>query len=149
MSWLYHISYNWKVWLMWFHKKTFGQVFHSYKHKCVEKKHFVEKLFSFERSQKLCWRPLYQNLFYMFIKTLDEIKEKCPQNNTKCSKKNYYFCLKHLPPYMYCVFSPSFNVIQTFYPFNWPNLSNWRQNIQHNLVIVGSKHGKVDHKSFL
>jgi hypothetical protein len=21
MSWLYHFNYNWKVWLMWFHKK--------------------------------------------------------------------------------------------------------------------------------
>jgi hypothetical protein len=30
-------------------QKTFGQVFHSNEHKYVEKKHFVEKAFSFEK----------------------------------------------------------------------------------------------------
>jgi hypothetical protein len=30
-------------------QKTSKQVFHSNEHKCVEKKHFVEKLLSFER----------------------------------------------------------------------------------------------------
>jgi hypothetical protein len=30
-------------------QKTSRQVFHSNEHKCVEKKHFVEKLLSFER----------------------------------------------------------------------------------------------------
>ncbi len=30
-------------------QKTCGQVFHSSEHKCVEKRKFVEKLFSFER----------------------------------------------------------------------------------------------------
>jgi len=29
--------------------KKIGQVFHSNEHKCLEKKHFVEKLLSFER----------------------------------------------------------------------------------------------------
>jgi hypothetical protein len=30
-------------------QKTYGQVFHSRERKCGEKKHFVEKLLSFER----------------------------------------------------------------------------------------------------
>jgi hypothetical protein len=30
-------------------QKKFEQVFHSNKHKCVEKKHFVKNLLSFER----------------------------------------------------------------------------------------------------
>ncbi len=59
-------------------QKTYGQVFHSNEHKCVWKKHYVEKLLSFERLQELCWRILYQNSFYMFIKMLDDIKEKLP-----------------------------------------------------------------------
>ncbi len=41
-----------------------------------KKKHFVEKLLSFEKWQESCKRFLYQNPFYMFIKMLDEIKEK-------------------------------------------------------------------------
>ncbi len=91
MNWLYHFNYNWKVWFMWFHKKTSGQFFYSNKHKCVEKKHFIGKLPSFERWQELCWRLLYQNPFYMFIKMLDEIKEKLPPKYTP-QKKNS--CLK-------------------------------------------------------
>ncbi len=37
------------------------------------KEKFVENLLSFEREKELCWRPLYQNPFHMFMKTLDEI----------------------------------------------------------------------------
>jgi hypothetical protein len=74
MNWLYHFNYNWKVWLECDSQKTYGQVFHSNEHKCVEKKHFVEKWISFKTWQELCWRSLYQNPFYMFIKMLNEIK---------------------------------------------------------------------------
>ncbi len=27
VNWLYHFNYNWKVWLMWFHKKHLGKFF--------------------------------------------------------------------------------------------------------------------------
>jgi hypothetical protein len=69
-------------------QKTYGQVFHLSEHNCVEKKHFVEKLLSFKRWQELCWRPLYQNPFFMFFKMLDEIKEKVPPKHTP--KKKYF-----------------------------------------------------------
>jgi hypothetical protein len=74
--------------------KTYGQVFHSKKHKCVEKK-FVKKLLPFERWQKLFWKFLYQNPFYMFIKTLDEIKKKTtPKIYQNITKKNTFSYLK-------------------------------------------------------
>jgi hypothetical protein len=38
---------------------------------------------SFERQQELCWKLLYQNSFYMFIKILDENLKNCSQNNFK------------------------------------------------------------------
>jgi hypothetical protein len=83
---------------MWFHKKTSRQVFYSNKHKCVEKKHFIEKLFSFERWKELCWGPLYQNSFYMFIKMLDEIKGKLPENIPKITPQKNIFLPKTPPP---------------------------------------------------
>jgi hypothetical protein len=46
---------------------------------------------------------LYQNPFYTFIKTLHEIKEKFPQNNTKCSKKKVHSLTKSGP--LKCVFT--------------------------------------------
>ncbi len=90
MNWLY--NYNWKFWFMWFHKKRYGQIFHSNGHKCVEKKHVVER-------QKLFWKPFYQNPFYMFIKMLNE-KENSPKI---CPKTEYIFLPKMAP---YSVFSP-------------------------------------------
>ncbi len=85
-------------------QKTSRQVFHSNEHKCVRKNHFVEKLLSFERWQELCCRLLYQNSFCMFIKMLDEIKEKLLPKYTKIYQKTSTFsCLKQPP----CsVFSP-------------------------------------------
>ncbi len=71
-------------------QKHLDEVFHSNKHNCVERK-IVEKSLSFERQQELYWRPLYQNIFYMSIKTLDEIKEKLTPKNTKCTKKKKHF----------------------------------------------------------
>jgi hypothetical protein len=44
----------------------------------VEKKHFVEKLFSFERWKK-CWMSLYQNVRWNQIKTTPKIY---PPKNT-------------------------------------------------------------------
>jgi hypothetical protein len=71
-------------------QKTLGWVFHSNEYKCVEKKHFDEKLLSLERWQELGWRPLYQNP-YMFIKMLYEIKEKLPQKLLKYTPKKVQF----------------------------------------------------------
>jgi hypothetical protein len=45
----------------------------------VLKKNILLKMyFHLKNDKKLCWGPLYQNPFYMFIKMLDEIKEKLP-----------------------------------------------------------------------
>ncbi len=107
MSWLYHFNYNWKVWLMWFHKKHLN-IFSIQMNIDVSQKKIVKKLLSFERWKELCWKPLYQNSFYMFIKMLDEIKEKLPPKYTQ--KKKDIFLPKTTP---HSVLSPN-NVLQ-----NW------------------------------
>jgi hypothetical protein len=88
-------------------QKTYGWVFHSKEHKCGEKKHFVEKLFSFKRWQELCWKPLYQNPFDVFIKMLDEILKKMPP---KYSPKKYIF-LPKVPPPPIVHFHLSYNLV--------------------------------------
>jgi hypothetical protein len=50
-------------------QKHLDEVFDANKHNYVGEKKFVENL---------CCKPLYQNPFNMFIKKLDEIKEKLP-----------------------------------------------------------------------
>jgi hypothetical protein len=92
---LYHFNYNWKVWLMWFHKKYLDKFFIQMSIRYVEKK-IVENLLSFERWQELFWSPLYQNPFYMFIKILDEIQKKKSPNIYQ--KPNTFSCLKQPPP---------------------------------------------------
>jgi hypothetical protein len=69
-----------------FKKKTIEQIFHSNKHKCVKKKHFDEKLLSFENDKNyvegLCIK-IYQNVKW--------IKEKLSQKYTKIYPKIVHF----------------------------------------------------------
>jgi hypothetical protein len=103
MNWLYHFNYNWKVWLIWFHKKHLDKFFIQTNINVLKKK-FVENLISFERRLELCWRPLYQNPFYMFQnvrckkrKIALKIYQNIPQNKR-------FSCLKQPP---HSVLSPS------------------------------------------
>ncbi len=95
VNWLDHFNYNWKVWLMWFHKKTFEQVFHS-NNISVLKKTFWWKI-------TFIWK---MNFFMLkafvskFIKMLDEIKEKLPQKILKNNTFSYLKC----PP-LKCAFT--------------------------------------------
>jgi len=112
MNWLYHFNYNWKNLLMWFHKKHLGKFFIQTNINVLEKKHFVEKLLPFERWQKLFWRFLYQNPFYMFIKMLNEIKEKnFPKIYQNITLKKYIFLLKVTPCSVVSPYSPKQNNI--------------------------------------
>jgi len=83
MNWLYHFNYNWKVWLMWFHKKHLDKFFIQ-TNISVLKTNITLKIYLHLKDDK---RPLYQNLIYMFIKTLDEIKENLPPKYTRIFPK--------------------------------------------------------------
>jgi hypothetical protein len=50
---LYNFNYSWKVWVMWFHKKHLDKFFIQMSIGVLKKKHFVEKLLSFEWWQDL------------------------------------------------------------------------------------------------
>jgi hypothetical protein len=93
-------TFNWKVWLMWFHKKHLKKVFYSNEHKCVEKNILMKNYFQLKDDKNyVAWRPLYQNPFYMFIKMLYEIKEKLPPKYTKIyPPQKYIFLPKATPP---------------------------------------------------
>jgi hypothetical protein len=47
-------------------QKTFEQVFHSNEHKCVEKKHFVIKLLSFEKWEELLQPFVSRSILYVY-----------------------------------------------------------------------------------
>jgi hypothetical protein len=72
VNWFDQFNYNWKVWFMWFHKKTI--------------EHFDEKLLSFENDKNyvegLCIK-IYQNVRW--------IKEKLSQKYTKIYPKIVHF----------------------------------------------------------
>jgi hypothetical protein len=81
---------------MWFHK-IFGQIFHSNDHKCVEEKHFVDKLLSFERLKKIMLETfvsksilyVYQNAKWKLIKTTSKIIQNVPKKKTfSCPKQS-------------------------------------------------------------
>ncbi len=62
------------------------------------KKTYCWKIIFIWRWQELCYKLLYQKSFYMFIKMLDEFKEKLPLKYTKIyPEKNIFSCLKWPP----------------------------------------------------
>ncbi len=74
MSWLYHFNSIWKIPLCDF-TKIFGWIFHSKKENYVEKTK-LKNDFYLKDNRNYVEGFLYQNSFNMFIKMLDEIKEK-------------------------------------------------------------------------
>jgi hypothetical protein len=76
-------------------QKTFAQIFHSNKHKGVERKHFVEKLLPFEKVQKLFWRPFVsKSILYIFQNPKcneRKIAFKIYQNFAQTKKMNVFY----------------------------------------------------------
>jgi hypothetical protein len=93
MNWLYHFNYNWKFWLVWFHKKHLNKFFIQMSINVLKKNMLLKHYFHL-KDDKNCCMPLYQNTFYMFIKMLDEIKENFPPNYTP---QKYIFLPKVTP----------------------------------------------------
>jgi hypothetical protein len=91
--------FNWKVWLMWFHKKHLNKFFIQM-NISVENNILLNYYFHLkDDTNYVAWRPLYQNPFYMFIKMLYKIKEKLPPKYTKIyPPQNTFSCLKWPPP---------------------------------------------------
>jgi hypothetical protein len=82
-------------------QKTSRQVFHSYKHKCVGKRKFVEKLLSFEKWQKLCWRPLKfisKFILYVYQNAKWDQRKNVPKIYTNIPPKKYIFLPKATLP---------------------------------------------------
>jgi len=89
MSWLYHFNYNLKSLIHVSSQNTFGQIFHSNQHKCVEKNHFWKIIFieniiriMFEAfvSKSILYVYLYIDihLWWNQIKTTPKIIQKIP-----------------------------------------------------------------------
>jgi hypothetical protein len=63
-----------------------------FKWTCVLKKNILLKFYFHLKDDKNCiGGPCIKNPFYMFIKTLDEIKENFPQNIPKHTQKMVHF----------------------------------------------------------
>ncbi len=79
ISSLYHFSYNWNLNHV-ISQKTYGQVFHSNKHKCVEKKYFVEKITSI-------WKIIQIMLEPFVLKSILYVYQNAKRNQIKTTPK--------------------------------------------------------------
>jgi hypothetical protein len=86
-NWLYNFNYNWTIWLKWFHINFF----HSNKHKCVEKKHFVEYLY-LKNYKNYVGGFCIRIHFICLSKCKMKLKNNCP----KIYQKKTFSCLKQL-----------------------------------------------------
>ncbi len=104
MNWLYHFNYNWKVWLMWFHKKHLDKFFIQTSIS-VLKTNIMLKIYFHLKDDKNYVRGLCIKIeFYMFIKTLDEIyKKNTPNIYQNIPKRSTLLWSKMAP---HCVLSP-------------------------------------------
>jgi hypothetical protein len=109
LNWLYHFNYNWKVWFMWFQKKHMNKFFIE-TIIIVLKKIFCWKItFIWKMTRIMSKAFVSKSILYMFIKTLDEIKEKLPPEYTKIYPKYTFSCLKWGGPPPIVCFHPIFN----------------------------------------
>ncbi len=75
MSWLYHFNYNWKVWLMWFHKKTSREIFHSNEQSVLKKNILLKNYFHLNDNKNyvggLCiefhYTKIYPKIVHLFL----------------------------------------------------------------------------------
>jgi hypothetical protein len=68
-------------------QKTSRQNFHSNEHKCVEKNILLKNSFHLKDDKNYFGGFRIKNSFYMFIKILDEILKKLPQDISKYNPK--------------------------------------------------------------
>jgi hypothetical protein len=77
----------------------------------LEKKDLFEKLLSFERWKESCWKPLYQNPFYMFIIFFNEGAHPTPKcaftPNSKEAQKKFLGCLASILQFVTSCYSKS------------------------------------------
>jgi hypothetical protein len=94
MSWLKHFNSTWKVALMWFHKKNLDKVFHLNKHNYVEKTKLLKLYFCFKNNKNHVGGFCIKFHFTCFFKCSMKSMKNYPQNNTKCTPKKTFSCLK-------------------------------------------------------
>jgi hypothetical protein len=95
MNWLYHFNYNWKVWLMWFHKKHMD-------------KFFIQTNTSVLKNKKNCWKITFiwkmtRIMLDAFVsKFISYVYQNSRWNQRKIvpkiyPKKKTFSCLKQPP----------------------------------------------------
>ncbi len=107
MSWLYHFNYNLKSLIHVSSQNTFGQIFHSNQHKCVEKNHFWKIIFIWKYNKNyvwgLCIKIHFICLFVYRYPFMMKSNKNYPQNNTKNTLQKTFSCSRQPPS---SVFSP-------------------------------------------
>ncbi len=94
MNWLYHFNNNWKVWFIWFPQKLVDK-FLIQTNISVLKKIFCWKITLIWKMTRMMLENFVSKSIYIFIKTLDEIKEKLPP---KYIPKKVHFLAYRGPP---------------------------------------------------
>jgi hypothetical protein len=97
-NWLYHFNYNWKVWLIWFHKKHLDKIFIQ-KSISVLKKTFCWKFTFIWKMTRIMLEAfvlkfilyVYQNVRWNFLKKLP------PKYTQIYPKITHFFGLKRPP----------------------------------------------------
>jgi hypothetical protein len=91
MNWLYHFNYNWKVWLMWFHKKYMDKFFIQINISVLKKNILLKNYFQLKMKRIMLDAFVSKSILYVY--------QNARWNQGKIVPKIYqkestFYCLK-------------------------------------------------------
>jgi len=135
MKWLYHFNYNWKVWLMWFHKKHLDKFFIQTSTSVLKKTFCWKIIFIWKLTRIMLEAFVSKSILYILSKHWMKSKKDCPQN---ISPKKYILLPKTPPLYVLSPLRPrlkSFNIEYSHCTFYTSTINTWTATRNWNWIL--------------
>jgi hypothetical protein len=98
MNWLYHFNCNWKVWLIWFHKKHLDKFFIRISKSVLKKNIFLKIIFIWKMTRIMLEAFVLESILYVYQNAKWNERKFAPKIYQNVLKRVFLFGLKQ-PPY--------------------------------------------------
>ncbi len=97
MNWLYHFNYNWKVWLMWFHKKHLDKFFIQTSISVLKTFIILKFTFIWKMTRIMLEAFVLKLILYVYQNSKWNLKKTTPNIYQNIPKKSTLFWSKMSP----------------------------------------------------
>jgi len=94
MNWLYHFNYNWKVWLMWFHKKHLDKFFIQMNRSVLKKNNLLKIIFIWKMTRSMLEAFVSKSILYVHQNARWNQRKIAPKIKQNIPRKEYIFLPK-------------------------------------------------------